>query len=45
MSCLEARNASINTLEASVAETPFGCIKESGLGREGGSEGLHHLQS
>lgn len=42
MSCLEAGNVSINTLEASVAETPFGGIKESGLGREGGSEGLHH---
>lgn len=42
MSCLEAGNVSINTVEAFVAETPFGGIKESGLGREGGSEGLHH---
>lgn len=42
MSGLEAGNISINTFEASVAETPFGGIKESGLGREGGSEGLHH---
>lgn len=42
MSGLEAGNVSINTLEASVAETPFGGIKDSGLGREGGSEGLHH---
>ena len=37
---LEAGNVSINTLEASVAETPFGGIKESGYGREGGQEGL-----
>ncbi len=42
MSGLEAGNVSINTLEASVAETPFGGVKESGLGREGGAEGLHH---
>jgi succinate-semialdehyde dehydrogenase/glutarate-semialdehyde dehydrogenase len=39
---LEAGNISINTLEASVPETPFGGVKESGLGREGGAEGLHH---
>ena len=37
---LEAGNVSINTLEASVAETPFGGVKESGYGREGGVEGL-----
>ena len=37
---IEAGNVSINTLEASVAETPFGGVKESGYGREGGSEGL-----
>lgn len=39
---LEAGNVSINTLEASVAETPFGGIKDSGYGREGGAEGLSH---
>jgi succinate-semialdehyde dehydrogenase/glutarate-semialdehyde dehydrogenase len=39
---LEAGNVSINTLEASVAETPFGGVKDSGYGREGGSEGLSH---
>lgn len=39
---LQAGNISINTLEASVAETPFGGVKDSGLGREGGAEGLHH---
>lgn len=42
MTGLEAGNVSINTLEASVAETPFGGVKDSGLGREGGAEGLHH---
>jgi succinate-semialdehyde dehydrogenase/glutarate-semialdehyde dehydrogenase len=39
---IEAGNISINTLEASVAETPFGGVKESGHGREGGVEGLTH---
>jgi succinate-semialdehyde dehydrogenase/glutarate-semialdehyde dehydrogenase len=38
---IECGNLSINTLEASVAETPFGGVKESGHGREGGAEGLH----
>ncbi len=37
---IEAGNLSINTLEASVAETPFGGVKDSGYGREGGTEGL-----
>lgn len=39
---VEAGNLSINTLEASVAETPFGGVKDSGHGREGGAEGLSH---
>ncbi|MBR1220419.1 NAD-dependent succinate-semialdehyde dehydrogenase [Bradyrhizobium sp. U87765 SZCCT0131] len=39
---IEAGNFSINTLEASVAQTPFGGVKESGFGREGGAEGLSH---
>ena len=42
MEGVEAGNLSINTLEASIAETPFGGVKESGYGREGGSEGLSH---
>ena len=39
---VEAGNISINTLEASLPETPFGGIKSSGHGREGGTEGLHN---
>ncbi|HVJ96254.1 MAG TPA: aldehyde dehydrogenase family protein, partial [Acidimicrobiia bacterium] len=39
---IEAGNVSINTLEASVAEVPFGGVKDSGYGREGGAEGLAH---
>jgi succinate-semialdehyde dehydrogenase/glutarate-semialdehyde dehydrogenase len=39
---VEAGTLSINTLEASVAETPFGGVKDSGYGREGGAEGLSH---
>jgi succinate-semialdehyde dehydrogenase/glutarate-semialdehyde dehydrogenase len=39
---IEAGTLSINTLEASVAETPFGGVKDSGYGREGGAEGLSH---
>ncbi len=42
---VECGNLSINTLEASVAETPFGGVKESGHGREGGAEGLHHYMT
>ncbi|MDI4233905.1 NAD-dependent succinate-semialdehyde dehydrogenase [Bradyrhizobium sp. Arg237L] len=37
---VEAGNLSINHFVASVAETPFGGVKESGYGREGGTEGL-----
>jgi succinate-semialdehyde dehydrogenase / glutarate-semialdehyde dehydrogenase len=37
---IEAGNISINHFVASIAETPFGGVKESGFGREGGTEGL-----
>lgn len=37
---VEVGNLSINTLEASLPETPFGGVKSSGFGREGGTEGL-----
>jgi succinate-semialdehyde dehydrogenase/glutarate-semialdehyde dehydrogenase len=39
---VEAGNLSINNFVASIAETPFGGVKESGYGREGGTEGLAH---
>ncbi len=37
---VEVGNLSINHLVASSAETPFGGVKDSGIGREGGIEGL-----
>ncbi|MEP2029590.1 MAG: NAD-dependent succinate-semialdehyde dehydrogenase [Paracoccaceae bacterium] len=37
---VEVGNLSVNTLEASMPETPFGGVKSSGYGREGGAEGL-----
>lgn len=37
---IEAGTLSINHLVASLPETPFGGVKESGYGREGGIEGL-----
>ncbi len=39
---VEVGNLSINTLEASLPETPFGGIKSSGYGREGGTEGIQN---
>lgn len=39
---VEAGNLCINHFAASVAETPFGGVKDSGCGREGGTEGLHY---
>jgi succinate-semialdehyde dehydrogenase / glutarate-semialdehyde dehydrogenase len=38
---VEVGNLAINHFVASVAETPFGGVKDSGYGREGGTEGLH----
>lgn len=38
---VEVGNLSINHFVASSAETPFGGVKDSGIGREGGVEGLH----
>ena len=40
MDALECGNLSINHFVASMAETPFGGVKDSGYGREGGIEGL-----
>ncbi len=42
---VEVGNLSINTLEASMPETPFGGVKSSGYGREGGTEGLDNYMS
>ena len=39
---VEVGNLSINHLVASLAETPFGGVKDSGYGREGGTEGLSY---
>lgn len=39
---VEVGNLSINHYVASSAETPFGGVKDSGYGREGGTEGLSH---
>src|SRR5262245_4906710 len=39
---VEVGNLSINNFVASMAETPFGGVKDSGYGREGGTEGLAH---
>ena len=38
---VECGNLSINHFVASLAETPFGGVKDSGYGREGGAEGLN----
>jgi succinate-semialdehyde dehydrogenase/glutarate-semialdehyde dehydrogenase len=38
---VEVGNLSINHFVASAAETPFGGVKDSGIGREGGVEGLN----
>ena len=42
---IEAGNLSINTLEASLPETPFGGVKSSGYGREGGTEGVENYMT
>lgn len=38
---VQAGTVSINHMAASFAETPFGGVKDSGYGREGGTEGLY----
>ncbi|RFB68619.1 MULTISPECIES: NAD-dependent succinate-semialdehyde dehydrogenase [unclassified Herbaspirillum] len=39
---LEVGNLAINHMVSAVSETPFGGVKDSGYGREGGTEGLEH---
>ena len=38
---IEAGMVAINTFALASAETPYGGIKQSGFGREGGSQGIH----
>ena len=38
---LEAGMVGVNSFALAAAEAPFGGIKSSGMGREGGSEGIH----
>lgn len=40
---IESGVISINDWQASLPETPFGGVKDSGLGTEGGSEGIHEF--
>lgn len=42
---IEAGNVAVNAWRASLPESPFGGWKESGLGQEGGIEGLEAFQS
>jgi succinate-semialdehyde dehydrogenase / glutarate-semialdehyde dehydrogenase len=42
---LEAGMVGINSFALAAAEAPFGGIKASGMGREGGSEGIHDFLS
>jgi len=39
---IEVGNLSINHFTGSIAEAPFGGVKDSGFGREGGVEGLYN---
>ncbi len=38
---LEAGLVAVNTFALASAETPYGGIKQSGFGREGGTQGIH----
>ena len=38
---IEAGMVAVNTFALASAETPYGGIKQSGFGREGGSQGIH----
>lgn len=40
---LEAGQVQVNKYPAGGVETPFGGYKQSGLGREKGTEALHHF--
>ena len=38
---IEAGMVAVNTFALASAETPYGGIKQSGFGREGGSQGIN----
>jgi succinate-semialdehyde dehydrogenase/glutarate-semialdehyde dehydrogenase len=38
--CVESGTFGLNTFQVVLPETPFGGVRDSGLGREGGSEGM-----
>jgi succinate-semialdehyde dehydrogenase/glutarate-semialdehyde dehydrogenase len=40
---IESGVVCVNHCQASLPETPFGGVKDSGFGREGGVEGLHEF--
>ncbi len=42
---IESGNVAVNHWQVSQPETPFGGYKESGLGSEGGIEGLQEFQN
>lgn len=42
---IQSGNVIINHWQASLPETPFGGYKDSGIGSEGGIEGLHEFQT
>jgi succinate-semialdehyde dehydrogenase/glutarate-semialdehyde dehydrogenase len=37
---VESGTVGVNTFQITLPETPFGGVKDSGMGREGGAEGL-----
>ncbi len=41
VACIEAGMVGVNSFALAAAEAPFGGIKDSGMGREGGAEGIH----
>ncbi len=42
---IQSGNVIVNHWQASLPETPFGGYKDSGIGSEGGIEGLHEFQT
>jgi succinate-semialdehyde dehydrogenase/glutarate-semialdehyde dehydrogenase len=42
--CIRAGNVAVNGWTVSWPETPFGGVQDSGIGTEGGLEGLHAFQ-